>query len=261
MKKYFDLSNLRGDLFGGLTAGIVALPLALAFGEQSGLGASAGLYGAAFIAFFAALFGGTSTQISGPTAPMTALSMVIIAGLLRVYEGRLDFALPIILMVFLAAGLIQIVLGFLKLGSFIRFIPYTVVSGFMSGIGVIILITQIPSVLGYNISNDYEIVEEFHPLAEELILERILAEEAQDGILVLEEFDETIDRAHAVSPKDIEREAVLLATIDGKGVIGSLKYFVRAVKHINYLEFLLAMSTILIIYGFKIWSKVVLIFF
>ena len=78
-----DFSHFKGDLFGGITAGIVALPLALAFGVSSGLGPSAGLYGAIFVSFFAALFGGTNTQISGPTAPMTAVSMVVIAELLR----------------------------------------------------------------------------------------------------------------------------------------------------------------------------------
>jgi SulP family sulfate permease len=82
MKNLFDFKHLRGDIFGGITAGIVALPLALAFGVSSGLGPMAGLYGAIFIGFFAALFGGTNTQISGPTAPMTAVSMVIIAELL-----------------------------------------------------------------------------------------------------------------------------------------------------------------------------------
>ena len=81
MKFNFDLKHLRGDIFGGITAGIVALPLALAFGVSSGLGPMAGLYGAIFIGFFAALFGGTNTQISGPTAPMTAVSMVVIAGI------------------------------------------------------------------------------------------------------------------------------------------------------------------------------------
>lgn len=78
----FNFKHFKGDLFGGITGGIVALPLALAFGVSSGLGPSAGLYGAIFLAFFAALFGGTKTQISGPTAPMTAVSMVIIAGII-----------------------------------------------------------------------------------------------------------------------------------------------------------------------------------
>jgi len=98
MKNLF--SNVRGDLFGGITAGIVALPLALAFGVSSGLGPDAGLYGAIFISFFAALFGGTPTQISGPTAPMTAVSMVIIAGIVAANEGDVNKALPSILTCF-----------------------------------------------------------------------------------------------------------------------------------------------------------------
>jgi len=115
MKKFFDFdfSHFRGDLMGGLTAGIVALPLALAFGVSSGLGPSAGLYGAIFISFFAALFGGTNTQISGPTAPMTAVSMVFIGSIIATNDGDVTKALPIILMVFFLSGLIQIGLGFL----------------------------------------------------------------------------------------------------------------------------------------------------
>ena len=121
MKNLF--SNLRGDLFGGITAGIVALPLALAFGVSSGLGPDAGLYGAIFISFFAALFGGTPTQISGPTAPMTAVSMVIIAGIIAANDGDVSKALPSILLVFLLAGVIQILLGFAGIGKYIRYIP------------------------------------------------------------------------------------------------------------------------------------------
>ena len=98
MKNLF--SNVKGDIFGGITAGIVALPLALAFGVSSGLGPAAGLYGAIFISFFAALFGGTSTQISGPTAPMTAVSMVVIASIIAVHDGEVEKALPYILSVF-----------------------------------------------------------------------------------------------------------------------------------------------------------------
>lgn len=98
MKNFF--SNFKGDLLGGITAGIVALPLALAFGVSSGLGPSAGLYGAIFISFFAALFGGTDTQISGPTAPMTAVSMVVIAGIIAIYDGSVEKALPAILTIF-----------------------------------------------------------------------------------------------------------------------------------------------------------------
>jgi len=141
--------NLKGDLLGGITAGIVALPLALAFGVQSGLGASAGLYGAIFIGFFAALFGGTATQISGPTAPMTAVSLIAVAAIVNEHSGNVSEALPYVLIVFFAAGLFQILFGVIKLGSLIKYIPQTVVSGFMSGIGFIILITQIPNVFGH----------------------------------------------------------------------------------------------------------------
>jgi SulP family sulfate permease len=135
MKNYFDLKHFKGDLFGGLTAGIVALPLALAFGVSSGLGPSAGLYGAIFVSFFAALFGGTNTQISGPTAPMTAVSMVVIATIIAANDGDLSQALPAILTVFLLAGLMQIGLGFAGVGKYIKYIPYPVVSGFMTAIG------------------------------------------------------------------------------------------------------------------------------
>lgn len=121
MKNLFK--HFRGDLFGGITAGIVALPLALAFGVQSGLGPDAGLYGAIFIGFFAALFGGTDTQISGPTAPMTAVSMVVVAGIVAANDGNVANALPYILMVFLLAGLMQMVLGILHWGSISDILP------------------------------------------------------------------------------------------------------------------------------------------
>lgn len=143
----FSLENFRGDFFGGLTAGIVALPLALAFGEQTELGAIAGLYGAIALAIFAALFGGTRTQISGPTAPMTVVSALIIADALK-YAGSLEAALPTIVATFLLAGLIQVLFGLMRMGGYIKYIPYPVVSGFMSGIGVIIIITQIFPLLG-----------------------------------------------------------------------------------------------------------------
>ena len=138
----FDFSNIRGDFFGGLTAGIVALPLALAFGEQTDLGAIAGLYGAIAIGIVAAILGGTPTQISGPTAPMTVVSAVIIGKAIE-YTGDLNTAIPIIIATFLLAGIFESLLGFLRLGNYIKYIPYPVVSGFMSGIGVIIIITQI----------------------------------------------------------------------------------------------------------------------
>ncbi len=249
MSNFF--SNLRGDLFGGITAGIVALPLALAFGVSSGLGPSAGLYGAIFISFFAALFGGTNTQISGPTAPMTAVSMVIIAGIIAVYDGSVEKALPAILTVFLLAGLMQIGLGLLGIGRYIRYIPYPVVSGFMTAIGVIIIVTQIMPALGYYPKEDKEWVSPFKPDAEELILENILKEEAGEGILVLEDFEETIKRSSEITEETIAEEAKTLAAKEASGVIGAFKVIPRALNNINWLELILALSTIVIIYGFK----------
>jgi SulP family sulfate permease len=143
----FTTKHLSGDLFGGLTAAIVALPLALAFGVQSGMGAIAGLYGAIALGIFAALFGGTKTQISGPTGPMTVVSATIISGEIA-YFGSLEAAMGPILVTFLLAGLMQILMGAAKIGSYIRYMPYPVVSGFMSGIGIIIIILQIFPLMG-----------------------------------------------------------------------------------------------------------------
>ena len=136
----FTFSNLRGDFYGGLTAAIIALPLALAFGVISGLGAEAGLYGAIILGFFAAFLGGTPTQISGPTGPMT----VVVAGAVVTFGGNFEAIMATIFL----AGIIQIGFGLAKIGSYVKFIPYPVVSGFMSGIGAIIIILQINPLLG-----------------------------------------------------------------------------------------------------------------
>lgn len=249
MKNIF--SNLKGDLLGGITAGIVALPLALAFGASSGLGPSAGLYGAIFISFFAALFGGTNTQISGPTAPMTAVSIVVISGIVAINDGNVEKALPAILLVFLLAGLMQIGLGLMGIGKYIRYIPYPVVSGFMTAIGVIILTTQILPAVGYYPKEDQTLVEKFKPKAEEIILDNILKEEAGEGILVLEDFEETIKRAGDITDTEILKEAKTLAKSEASGVVGAIRVLPRALKNINWLELALALATILIIYGFK----------
>ncbi|WP_292943052.1 SulP family inorganic anion transporter [Olleya sp. UBA1516] len=249
MKKFF--ANFKGDAFGGITAGIVALPLALAFGVSSGLGPSAGLYGAIFISFFAAFFGGTPTQISGPTAPMTAVSMVVIASIIATHDGDVNKALPYILTVFLLAGLVQVGLGVLGFGKYIKYIPYPVVSGFMTAIGVIILVTQILPSIGYYPKEDTEYVNKFKPQAEELILENILREEAGEGILVLEDFKETIKRAGELQPEDIAKESKTLAKTEASGVLGTLKVLPRAIQNINWLELALALATIFIVYGFK----------
>jgi len=140
---------LKGDIFGGITAGIVALPLALAFGVQSGMGAEAGLYGAIGLGIFAALFGGTNTQISGPTGPMTVVSTATIT-LIIAEKGSFEAAFPSVLLCFFLAGAFMVVMGVLRIGQYIKYIPYPVVSGFMTGIGVIIIILQFFPMLGYD---------------------------------------------------------------------------------------------------------------
>jgi len=146
--KRFTLDHLKGDLFGGVTAGIVALPLALAFGVQSGMGAIAGLYGAMILGVVAAIFGGTATQISGPTGPMTVISAMVVASAIEI-SGSLQEGMGIIIASFLLAGGFQILFGLMKIGKYIKYIPYPVLSGFMTGIGVIIIVFQIYPFLGH----------------------------------------------------------------------------------------------------------------
>ncbi|MGB3205371.1 MAG: SulP family inorganic anion transporter, partial [Crinalium sp.] len=138
-------NNLRGDIFGGVTAAIVSLPLALAFGVASGVGPIGGLYGAICVGFFAALFGGTPTLISEPTGPMTVVMTAIVASLTASNpENGLAMAFTVVML----AGLFQIIFGVFKLGKYITLMPYSVISGFMSGIGVILVILQIAPFLG-----------------------------------------------------------------------------------------------------------------
>lgn len=255
MKKIF--AHIKGDTFGGLTAGIIALPLALAFGVSSGLGPTAGLYGAIFLSFFAALFGGTNTQISGPTAPMTALSMVVIASLIASNDGDVGKALPIILAVFMLSGFMQVVLGLMKLGEYIRYIPYPVVSGFMTAIGLIIISTQTLPVLGYYPKEDINLVTSFKPEAEAEILSKILQEEASEGLLVLEDFSETVERGSEITEAVILQEAEVLAAKHASGVVGALKVIPTALGQINWIELILALGTMLIIYGFKRITSVI----
>ena len=145
---FFDFKHVKGDVFGGITAGIVALPLALAFGVQSGMGAIAGLYGAMMLGCIAAVFGGTATQISGPTGPMTIVSATVIAAAIEI-SGSLQAGMGIIIATFLLAGGFQILLGVLKIGKYIKYIPYPVVSGFMTGIGIIIILIEIYPFMGH----------------------------------------------------------------------------------------------------------------
>lgn len=139
--------NLRGDIFGGVTAAIVSLPLALAFGVASGAGPIAGLYGAVCVGFFAALFGGTPTLISEPTGPMTVVMTAIVASLTASNpENGLAMAFTVVML----AGVFQIIFGIFKLGKYVTLMPYSVISGFMSGIGVILIILQIAPFLGHS---------------------------------------------------------------------------------------------------------------
>ncbi|MGB3237365.1 MAG: SulP family inorganic anion transporter [Geitlerinemataceae cyanobacterium] len=139
--------NLRGDLFGGLTAAIVSLPLALAFGAATGAGPEAGLYGAVCVGFFAAFFGGTPTLISEPTGPMAVVMTAVIAGLVAKAPTEAEgFAMAFT--VVMLAGAFQILFGVFRLGKYITLMPYSVISGFMSGIGVILVILQIAPFLG-----------------------------------------------------------------------------------------------------------------
>jgi len=144
--------NLKGDVFGGVTAAVVALPMALAFGVASGAGAEAGLYGAVLVGLFAALFGGTPTLISEPTGPMTVVFTAVIVALMvpdpetgMVAENAMAMAFTTVML----AGIFQVIFGILKLGRYVTLMPYTVISGFMSGIGLILIIIQLPGLLGH----------------------------------------------------------------------------------------------------------------
>lgn len=154
---FIQTNNIKGDIFGGITAGIVALPLALAFGIQafggvtdpnaSAWGALAGLVGATMLGFFASLFGGTHSQISGPTGPMTVITAALISG---AWTSSQSIAAVMIAMSLggIFCGLFQILFGLIRLGKYVRYIPYPVLSGFMSGIGVIIILQQIYPLIG-----------------------------------------------------------------------------------------------------------------
>jgi SulP family sulfate permease len=142
----FNDINLKGDLFGGVTTAIISLPLALAFGVASGAGAEAGLWGAIMVGFFAALFGGSSSLISEPTGPMTVIMTAVLTSMMAKYpETGMAISFTIVMM----AGAFQILLGTLKLGKYITLMPYSVISGFMSGIGVILIILQLSPLLGH----------------------------------------------------------------------------------------------------------------
>ena len=159
---FISTNNVKGDIFGGITAGIVALPLALAFGIQAfgvisveevgnigAIGALAGLTGAMVLGFFASLFGGTPSQISGPTGPMTVISATLISSVWASTQPHsIETVVTSMALAAIFCGLFQILFGIIKIGKYIRYIPYPVLSGFMSGIGIIIIVQQIYPLLG-----------------------------------------------------------------------------------------------------------------
>ncbi len=144
--KRFKNASLKGDLFGGVTTAIISLPLALAFGVASGAGAEAGMWGAILVGLFAALFGGSTSLISEPTGPMTVIMTAVLTAMMSKYpENGLAMGFTVVMM----AGAFQILLGTLKLGKYVTLMPYSVISGFMSGIGVILIILQLAPLLGH----------------------------------------------------------------------------------------------------------------
>ncbi|RED48187.1 SulP family inorganic anion transporter [Seonamhaeicola aphaedonensis] len=167
LSKFYDFKNFKGDFTGGLVAGVVALPLALAFGVQSGMGATAGLYGAIAVGIFAAMFGGTETQASGPTGPMTVVSATLVAAAIEM-TGSLENGLSIILAAFLLGGLFQVIFGFLNIAGYVKYFPYPVVSGFMSGVGLIIVILQLFPFAGLDSAKStVKVIQEFPRLFSE----------------------------------------------------------------------------------------------
>uniref|UniRef100_UPI003565E2B0 SulP family inorganic anion transporter n=1 Tax=Pseudoalteromonas sp. TaxID=53249 RepID=UPI003565E2B0 len=146
MIERFKHFQLRGDLFGGVTTAIISLPLALAFGVASGAGAEAGIWGAILVGLFAALFGGSNSLISEPTGPMTVIMTAVLTAMMAKHpEQGMAMAFTVVMM----AGAFQFLLGSLKLGKYVTLMPYSVISGFMSGIGVILIILQLAPLLGH----------------------------------------------------------------------------------------------------------------
>lgn len=141
--------SLKEDLMGGLLAAIIGLPMGLAFGVQSGLGAEAGIYTAIILAFIASIFGGTKTLITDPTGPMTVVAATVVSmGLAQ--AGDIEHAWPLIVGTFVLAGVVQVIFGILDFGKYVKFMPYPVLSGFMAGIGIIIISVQLFPLMGHN---------------------------------------------------------------------------------------------------------------
>lgn len=139
-------SNVGPDVMAGITVAIIALPLALAFGVASGLGPEAGMWAAICGGLVVGLFGGSRIGVSGPTGPKV-IQLAVIVEATRLATGEVD-ASYVFGLVFLS-GLVCLVLGMLRVGRFIYYVPYSAVSGFMCGIGLIIILLEIPPMLGF----------------------------------------------------------------------------------------------------------------
>ena len=169
-------NNLRGDIYGGITAAVVALPLALAFGVSSGAGPVAGLYGAIFVGLFAALFGGTPAQVSGPTGPMTVVMAVVFTQYTAMFPDDPAHGAALAFTVVIMGGAFQILFGAMRFGQYISMVPHPVVSGFMSGIGVIIILLQMAPLVG--------LPSQGGPLASALALPEVLSHPVMEALIL-----------------------------------------------------------------------------
>ena len=169
-------NNLRGDIYGGITAAVVALPLALAFGVSSGAGPVAGLYGAIFVGLFAALFGGTPAQVSGPTGPMTVVMAVVFTQYTAMFPDDPAHGAALAFTVVIMGGAFQILFGAMRFGQYISMVPHPVVSGFMSGIGVIIILLQMAPLVG--------LPSQGGPLASALALPEVLSHPVMEALVL-----------------------------------------------------------------------------
>ena len=139
--------TIKTEILAGMTSAVVTMPVAIAYGYASGLGPYAGFVSAIVLGFIAALVGGTSGQISSPTGALTVAISVFVVTEIEI-QGSLEAALPILMAIFVLAGCLQLFFGLLKLGENIQYIPFSVISGFMSGVGLIIIVLQIPNTFG-----------------------------------------------------------------------------------------------------------------
>lgn len=146
-KSNTGILSMKADFLSAFTTTLVALPVLIAFGEQSGLGAISGLYGAAVVALIAGMISSSPAQIFGPTGLMMVVVGVIIANQVENF-GNLEAAMGSIVAIFILSAVIQLCFGLSGIARYIRYMPYPVISGFRTGIGLVIIILQIYPVAG-----------------------------------------------------------------------------------------------------------------